>query len=76
MNQISNIKFVNTWCDAVNKAAGVKYVAEKMDMTIESASAKANNLRTKGVELPRMPHLNKNDSIEDLNALIARKIEA
>lgn len=48
MSQISNIKFVNTWCDAVNKAAGVKYVAEKMDMSIESASAKANNLRTKG----------------------------
>lgn len=76
MSQISNIKFVNTWCDAVNKAAGVKYVAEKMDMTIESASAKANNLRTKGVELPTMPRVRNNDSVEDLNALIMRKIEA
>lgn len=76
MSQISNIKFVNTWCDAVNKAAVVKYVAEKMDMSIESASAKANNLRTKGVELPSMPRVRNNDSVDDLNALIARKIEA
>lgn len=76
MSQISNIKFVNVWCEAVNKAAGVKYVAEKMDMTISTASAKANNLRTKGVQLPAMPRAQMTDSVEDLNAIIARKIEA
>lgn len=72
--EINSIKFVNAWVDAVNRSAGVKAVASRLNITVESASAKANNLRSKGVELPAMP-MARRDSVEDLNALIQRKLE-
>ena len=74
MNTINNIKFVNTWVDAVNRSAGVKAVASKLDISIETASAKANALRKKGVELPAMPRKRDDNDIEMLNSLIESKL--
>lgn len=71
----TNIKFVNAWVDAVNRSAGVKSVAQKLDISIESASAKANQLRKKGVELPKMPIRKDDNDVEMLNAIIERKLE-
>ena len=74
MPTINNIKFVNAWVDACNRSAGVKTVAEKMDITVETASAKANSLRKMGVELPAMPRVRDYNDIEMLNSLIERKL--
>ena len=59
--------------DATNRAAGVKDVASKLDISVESASAKANSLRKKGVELPIMRFRQDDQDIEALNAIIERK---
>lgn len=75
MNTINNIKFVNTWVDAVNRSAGVKTVAQKLDISVTAASQKANVLRRKGVELPAMPRKRDDNDIELLNSLIERKLE-
>lgn len=73
VKSINNIKFVNVWVDAVNRGAGVKAVAEKMDMSVQNVSAKATGLRAKGVNLPKMPIKRDDNDIELLNNLIKRK---
>lgn len=75
MKQINDLQFVQNWVDAANKGAGVQHVATKMGITVESASAKANNLRTKGVNLPRMQKSNNLYTVDALNAAIERKQE-
>lgn len=72
---INNIKFVNAWVDAVNKSAGVKSVAEKLNLDIKQTSAKANALRKKGVNLPDMPRVRDDNNVDTLNAIIERKLE-
>lgn len=75
MSTINNIKFVNAWVDACNKAAGVKCVAKKLDISVEQASAKANALRKMGVELPAMPRVRDYNDVEMLNNLVASKYQ-
>lgn len=72
-----NLKaFVIAWVDAVNKKQGVPAVAQRMDIPVEKASAKANYLRKKGVHLPAMPRTRSADNtIEQLNQLIESKVE-
>jgi hypothetical protein len=72
-----NLKaFVNAWVEAYNKKQGVPSVAQRMDISIEKASAKANYLRKKGVHLPPMPRTRAVDNtIEQLNQLIDAKVE-
>jgi len=72
---INNIKFVNAWVDAVNRSAGVKSVAQKLDIDIKQASAKANVLRRKGVNLPEMPRVWDQNNVETLNSIIERKLK-
>lgn len=72
---INNYKFVNAWVDAVNRGAGVKSVAEKLDIDIKQASAKANSLRKKGVDLPKMPMGRDYNDVTSLNNLIQRKLQ-
>ena len=72
---INNYKFVNAWVDAVNRGAGVKSVAEKLDIDIKQASAKANSLRKKGVDLPKMPMGRDYSDVTSLNNLIQRKLQ-
>lgn len=74
MNQINDLKFVNEWVDAVNKGAGVQHVATKLDITVDSASAKANYLRKRGVELPHMQRTKNLYTVDALNNAIARKL--
>lgn len=75
MSTINNIKFVNAWVDACNKAAGVKSVAKKLDISVMQASAKANALRKMGVGLPAMPRVRDYNDVEMLNNLIASKYQ-
>ena len=75
MSTINNIKFVNAWVDACNKAAGVKGVANKLDISLAQASAKANALRKMGVELPTMPRVRDYNDVEMLNNLVASKYQ-
>ena len=66
--------FVTTWVDAFNKKAGVPSVAEKLNISVVSASARANYLRKRGVNIPRMPRARRTNVTESLNALIEAKI--
>lgn len=71
---MSNIKFVNTWMDAVKRGGGVQSVASKLGIEVTTASAKANYLRKQGVKLPPMTRTrNEVFDVDRLNALIESK---
>ena len=71
---MSHKRFVVTWVEACNSKGGVQMVARKLNITVPTASAKANYLRKLGVNLPHMPRTRQEDySVEDLNALIDAK---
>jgi len=65
---INNRKFVTAWmtCETVSD------VARKLKLTNTQVSAKANNLRTKGVKLPHKQKGEIEDTVEDLNAIVAK----
>lgn len=68
-------EFVLAWLDARNKGSGVQGVADKCNLTVSRASAKANYLRKRGVKLPHMLRAKSTAmSIDALNQLIESKI--
>lgn len=73
--KISNRQFVNEWVAAVNKGAGVKGAAEKLGMSTKAVSMRANGLRKRCVELPRMRVVSDDYSVEELNRIIENKLE-
>lgn len=63
--------FVIAWMDSYKKGAGVKTVAEKCNLTITTASAKANYMRKRGVKLPAMKRVRASGlDVDALNQLI------
>lgn len=69
MNQLtSNRKFVVAWmtCETVGE------VARKLKLTNVQVSAKANGLRKKGVKLPTKQRGEATDSVDELNAIVAK----
>ena len=72
---IDDKTFVTTWVDAYNKGRGVAGVAEKLNLDHTQASAKANVLRRKGVNLPAMPRGRVGYSIDDLNQIIENRVD-
>lgn len=66
---IDSTEFVRAWMTSKT----VDEVAKKMDLPVTSVSSKANNLRAKGVKLPKMqrPAADPN-SVEELNKLVAK----
>lgn len=74
-NKITNREFVDAWVDAVNRKAGTKYVAEKLDRSVTAISVRATNLRQRGVNLPAMQYSKSDDTVEDLNARIERRLQ-
>jgi hypothetical protein len=75
MNVIDDKQFVTTWVEAFNKRRGVAHVAERMNIDHTQASAKANVLRKKGVNLPAMPRGRVGYSVDYLNQVIESKVE-
>ncbi len=70
MNTIDDKVFVKTWVEAYKKKRGVAHVAERMEIDHTQASAKANVLRKKGVNLPAMPRGRIGYSVDYLNQVI------
>ena len=67
--------FVAAWIEAYNKQAGVPSVASKLNVSIATASAKANYLRKQGVNLPAMPRTRTaTHTVEELNEYIAARV--
>lgn len=66
---IDSVEFVKAWMTSDT----VDEVAEKMGLTKTSVQSKANNLRSKGVLLPKKwrPAVDPN-SVEELNKLVAK----
>lgn len=72
---MNNRTFVLAWVEAYKKKTGVPSVASKLNLSVSTVSARANYLRTQGVNLPKMPKRQRLDmSIEDLNQLIESRI--
>lgn len=75
MNTINHKSFVLAWVEAYNKKQGVQAVANKLEVSVSNASAKANYLRRQGVNLPAMPRKRSYGySVEELNELIATRV--
>lgn len=75
MSNMNHKTFVLAWLEAYNKKQGVKTVAEKLSVSVPTASAKANYLRKQGVNLPAMPRVrNYGYSVQELNDLIATRV--
>jgi len=75
MSDMNHKTFTLAWVEAYSKKLGVQSVAQRFDITIPKASAKANYLRKQGVNLPAMPRARRSGhTIEELNELIASKI--
>lgn len=72
--KISNRQFVSEWVGAVNKGTGIAGVAEKLDITTKAVSMKANGLKKRGVELPRMRKVDNDYSVDELNKIIQAKL--
>lgn len=67
--------FTLAWVEAYSKKQGVQAVANRFEISIPKASAKANYLRKQGVKLPPMPRTRASGhTIEELNELIASRI--
>lgn len=64
---INNREFVRTWM----KFGSASQVASKMNLSLPSVYTKANNLRKKGVNLPPSAHNQNQDTVDDLNKIIA-----
>lgn len=73
--KVSNRQFVSEWVNAVNKGAGIAGVADKLNITTKAVSIKANGLKKRGVELPRMRKTDNDYSVEELNRIIALKLQ-
>lgn len=68
--------FVLAWVEAYNKKSGVPSVAQRLGVSVSTASARANYLRKQGVNLPAMPRAQQVEhSKEELNELIASRIQ-
>lgn len=72
--KVNSREFVLAWIDAHNRKRGVAAVAEKLGLTHEQAQSKANQLRSKGVKLPKMSRTNVGFSVDDLNRIIEAKV--
>jgi hypothetical protein len=67
--RIENHDFVKAWLSSDT----VAQVAKKLNISPASASAKANYLRNKGVNLPNMERPKPDpNSVEELNKLVAK----
>lgn len=64
---INNRQFVRTWM----KLGSASQVATKLGLSLSSVYTKANNLRKKGVKLPPSAHNQNEDTVDDLNKIIA-----
>lgn len=71
---VSNKQFVVAWVEAYTKGQGIAGVARRVNLDSTQVSAKANNLRKNGVNLPAMPRGRAGYSIDDLNQIIADRI--
>lgn len=76
MSEISNTKFVRSWVRAFNSNTGVQGVAKELGISTVSASAKATNMRNKGVKLPSMPRgrYARDHDVDYLNNLISANL--
>lgn len=75
MSDLNHKSFTLAWVEACSKKQGVQSVANRFDISVSKASAKANYLRKQGVNLPAMPRSRKSGhTIEELNGLIASRI--
>lgn len=75
MSTMNHKNFVLAWLEAYSKKQGVPAVAAKLDITVSTASAKANYLRKQGVNLPSMPRTRSyGHTVAELNELITAKL--
>jgi hypothetical protein len=66
--QIDSYEFTKTWMTSNS----LNDVCERPEITDTQASAKANNLRKRGVKLPKMSRRPDKNSVEELNKLVER----